>query len=193
MITLLRNGDIEAVRSVLNENLAYTLFLTLVLMTIQNTFTVIPLILLITVNIAIFGFVYGILWSWFSSIIAAIIVFLSVRYCFQDIILKKVSPKIKAKIDENGFMYVFIARTFPFAPTSIINIVAGASSIRFRPFLFATMLGNFIFFTLLGLIPLGIVTLEVDYYILITLSVFIALAYYIYKLQVKKRSKKIAN
>lgn len=177
----------------LNKNLTYTLFLTLVMMTIQNTFTIIPLILLISMNIAIFGFVYGVLWSWVTSVIAATIVFLIVRYFWQDILHEKVTPKVKEKIEENGFMYIFVARTFPFVPTSMINIIAGASSIRFKHFILATTFGNLIYFIALGLIPLGIVTLEVDYTILIVLSVIIIFAYYKHKYQMKKKKSKLAN
>lgn len=191
--TFVMQGDLDAIQLLLNENIISILFITLVLMIIQNTFTIIPLILLITLNIMLFGFIYGVIWSWITSIIAAVIVFISTRYFFQDLLLKKINEAFKEKIEKNGLLFVFIGRIFPFIPTSMVNIVAGVSSIKFKHFLIATSVGNLLFFSLLGLIPLGIVTLEVDYYILGIFSFIIILAYYIYKYYFKKNTKQIVN
>ncbi|MFC6601848.1 TVP38/TMEM64 family protein [Ectobacillus funiculus] len=115
-------------------------------MIIQNAFTIIPLLGLITINVALFGFFNGFLWSWFTSIIAAIIIFMSVRYCFQDWVLKKINPALVTKVEQAGFMYVIQGRIFPFVPTSLVNIIAGLSSIRFTHFLLGTIIGNFVYF-----------------------------------------------
>ncbi|MCT8136694.1 TVP38/TMEM64 family protein [Anaerobacillus sp. CMMVII] len=172
----------------LNENLATVLFIMLVMMVIQNSFTIIPLIVLITVNIMLFGFFYGVIWSWITSIIAAAIIFIGVRYYFQDFLLKRINTGFKEKIEENGLLFVFVGRVFPFIPTSMVNIAAGVSSIHFKDFLIATSAGNLLFFFVLGLIPLGIVTLEVDYYILGIFSVIILVVYFSYKFISKRRT-----
>lgn len=186
IFTFVMQGDLNAIQLLLDENIVSILFITLVMMIIQNSFTIIPLILLITLNIMLFGFFYGVMWSWMTSIIAAIIVFISVRYFFQDLLLKRITEATKEKIEKNGLLFVFIGRIFPLVPTSMVNIVAGVSSIKFRHFLIATSAGNLLFFSLLGLIPLGIVTLEIDYYILGIFSVILIFAYYIYKYYFKK-------
>ncbi|OEF97784.1 TVP38/TMEM64 family protein [Desulfuribacillus alkaliarsenatis] len=183
-------GNFETLRILSSENLFLTFVLTLILMIVQNTFTVIPLILLITFNITLFGFVYGYLWSWFTSVIAAAIVFFAVRYFFQDYVLRKIQPGVKEKAEENGFMYVFIGRVFPFVPTSLINIAAGVFAIRFDHFLIATIFGNLIYFFVLSLIPLGILAADLDRYVLALLalaavSVFLVRTYY--------KKKKAAN
>ncbi|WNF35030.1 VTT domain-containing protein [Bacillaceae bacterium IKA-2] len=193
IFTFVLQGDLEEIQLLLNENIVSILFITLVMMVLQNSFTIIPLILLITLNIMLFGFIYGILWSWMTSIIAAVIVFISVRYFFQDLLLKRINEAFKEKIEKNGLLFVFIGRIFPFMPTSMVNIIAGVSSIQFIHFLIATSVGNLLFFSLLGLIPLGIVTLEVDYYILGIFSFIIILAYYLYKYYFKKNPKQMVN
>lgn len=193
IFTFVMQGDLNALQLLLNENIVSILFITLVMMIIQNSLTIIPLIFLITLNIMVFGFFYGIIWSWITSVIAAVIVFISVRYYFQDLSLKRINKSLKEKIEKNGLLFVFIGRIFPFVPTSIVNIVAGVSSIEFKHFLVATSVGNLLFFSLLGLIPLGIVTLEFDYYILGIFSFFIIIAYYIYKYYFKKKIKQLVN
>ena len=59
---LMTSGQID---TMINENIFFILSITLLIMSIQNIFTVIPLILVLTVNYTLFGFLYGFLWSWF--------------------------------------------------------------------------------------------------------------------------------
>lgn len=139
-------------------------------MIIQNTFTLVPLILLITINVTFFGFFYGYLWSWFTSIIGSIIVFLIVRYWFQELLLPIINKQMNEKIKENGFVVVFISRILPFIPTSIINIAAGVSSIRFKQFILATLLGNMIYIFALSLIPLGFLSLDFKQFIFVIIA-----------------------
>jgi uncharacterized membrane protein YdjX (TVP38/TMEM64 family) len=182
---LILNSDLDSILGVLEDHLAFTLTTTLVLMIIQNSFTVIPLLLLITVNIMIFGFVSGYLWSWLTSILAASLVFFAVRNWLQTKLLDKVSPKIKESVEQNGFMYVFSGRIFPFMPTSLINLVGGVSSVKFSHFFWGTAIGNFIYFFFLSLIPLGFFSTENNGYLFIVL--FIALVLYGFYKKHKKR------
>jgi uncharacterized membrane protein YdjX (TVP38/TMEM64 family) len=46
-------------------------------------------------------------------------------------------------MERSGFLYVLFGRLIPVIPSSLINMGAGVSKIRFRPFLFATLLGKF--------------------------------------------------
>ena len=177
----IRTGDFQSVPSFLKENLLYTLSILLLAMIIQNAFTIIPLLGLITVNVALFGFFNGFLWSWFTSIIAAIIIFMSVRYCFQDWVLKKINPALVTKVEQAGFMYVIQGRIFPFVPTSLVNIIAGLSSIRFMHFLLGTIIGNFVYFFVLSLIPFGILSVNLNKYVLGGIILLTVLVFYVYK------------
>lgn len=187
----IRTGDFQAVPSFLKENLLYTLSILLLAMIIQNAFTIIPLLALITINVALFGFFNGFLWSWFTSIIAAIIIFISVRYCFQDWVLKKMNPALVAKIEQAGFIYVLHGRIFPFVPTSLVNIVAGLSSIRFTHFLLGTIIGNFVYFFVLSLIPFGVLSVNLNKYVLGGIVLLTLLAFYVYRK--KKHTLTVVN
>ena len=118
IILLLVDQDVDAIQGFLDTRLLYAYLSMLVIMIIQNSFTVFPLVLVITINISLFGYANGFLWSWFSSVIAAILVFYGVRYLFQEILIDKFKPELLEKIDANGFAYVFQARIFPLVPTS---------------------------------------------------------------------------
>jgi uncharacterized membrane protein YdjX (TVP38/TMEM64 family) len=186
------SGNIQSITSILDDNIAFTLFITLMIMLIHNAFPVIPLFLVILINNTLFGFQLGIVWSILTSILCAIIVFLSIRYVLQDLVLKKVNSAIFSKVERRGIWYVFGARIFPFAPTSIINGVSGISNIRLSYFTIATALGNIIIFFVYTLIQAGLFSQGFNEYVtgIIILSGFII--YYFFKkvFFVKKRTKK---
>lgn len=180
-------GNITEIRALLTDNLPSVYLFTLLIMIIQNTFTIIPLLLMITINFTLFGFVNGFIWSWLSSVLAAIIIFIAVRYMFQDWLLTKFKHELIEKIEKKGFVYVFQARIFPFVPTSFVNILAGLSSIHFKDFLLGTVAGNFLYFFVLSLIPAGLFSAKLNEYILGTILVLCLLLYYGFKKKHKQQ------
>jgi len=175
------SGDIQSITSIVGDNIAFTLFITLIIMLVHNAFPVIPLFLVILINNTLFGFQLGIVWSILTSILCAIIVFLSIRYVLQDLVLEKVNSTIISKVEQSGLWYVFGARIFPFAPTSIINGVSGVSTIRLSYFIIATALGNSTIFFVYTLIQAGLLSRGFNEYVtgIIILAGFII--YYFYK------------
>jgi len=187
LFTLVWKSDLDSVIGILKENLWLTFIVTFVLMFVQNSFTIIPLILLLTINVTIFGFIYGYLWSWFTSVVASGFIFFAVRNWFQELLLKKIGEKWKETVVEHGFMYVFTGRIFPLIPTSLINLAAGASTVTFKDFLLATALGNLIYFFFLSLIPYGLLSVEMNQYTLAALALLFLLFFIIYKRAKKKK------
>jgi len=49
--------------------------------------------------------------------------------------------KLSRRLAKKGFVAVFVVRMLPIAPFAAVNLVAGASHIRFRDFLFGTLAG----------------------------------------------------
>lgn len=188
LVTLLWEGKIDEVRNYLDKNEGYALFFLFLVMLIQNSFTVFPLILVITINITIFGFINGFLWSWITSVVASFIVYYCARYIFQEIIIEKLNKKLIKKIDTNGFAYVFQARIFPFVPTSIVNILAGVSTIKIIPFIIATSIGNFLYFFVLALIPAGILSGKWNTYVIWIVIFAVILFYYVIQYRLKKKN-----
>jgi uncharacterized membrane protein YdjX (TVP38/TMEM64 family) len=193
LFRLLRTGDLDSIIMSLKDTTFSKFFFTLIIMVIQNSFTIIPLIIIITINYALFGFFNGLIWSWFTSIIGAGIWFYGSRYFFNDWVQKKTNPEILSKMEKNGLLFVFQARIIPFVPTSLINILSGLSSITFKHFIFATMLGNLIFFFVLTLIPAGLMEGNMEQNILLgTGFVLVTIVLYI-RLKVKKKRRKQVN
>lgn len=186
------SGDAEALRHASDGHVSLFLFFTMILMIIQNLFTVIPLILLISVNVSLFGFSNGYVWSWFTSIVGGVVSFLAARYWFQEFFTRWVSAKYREKIESNGFLVVFVGRIFPFVPTSVVNIAAGLSSIGMRPFVYGTILGNMIYFFVLALLPLGIMSVHIESYIYIII-ILLAIAGVFSWRSFKKRRKRPAK
>ncbi|MBZ9536982.1 TVP38/TMEM64 family protein [Cytobacillus oceanisediminis] len=180
ILQAIRQGEIDSVTSVFKDNITYALIVSLFIMIIQNSFTVIPLILVITLNFYSFGFFYGFLWSWLSSVIAAMIIFLAIRFWFQDFVHSKVKnhQDMLDKIEHKGMRYVIYGRVFPFFPTSILNIIAGVSNISLRPFTIGTAIGNFFYFFVLALIPYGVFSTNINPLALIIIVLLITGIFY---------------
>jgi uncharacterized membrane protein YdjX (TVP38/TMEM64 family) len=185
---MMTSGDLDAI---VDKNVWFILAITLLMMIIQNTFTVIPLILVITVNYVLFGFMIGFLWSWLTSIIGSAIIFLGTRYLFQGWVKRKIDISLRSKIEKNGFKFVLQARIIPFIPTSFINILSGVSSIKFSSFIIATCVGNFLYFFLMSLIPAGLINVQLNDYVLEAsiLLIFLLIFFFILKGRRKKRQK----
>ncbi|MCM3601489.1 VTT domain-containing protein [Robertmurraya korlensis] len=184
-------GDLQKIKTFVGNNRISILLFSTFIMIIQNSFTIIPLLLVITINITFFGFLLGFLWSWLTSILAAILIFFLVRYLFQGWLLSKVDEKLVEKVENKGFIYVFEARIFPFIPTSLVNILAGVSSIKFSSFLLGTLFGNFIYFFVLALIPVGFLSSTVNEYILGGILLLCLIFYYVYSK--KRATRKVSS
>lgn len=190
---LLRSGDLDSIIQSLKDTTFSKFFFTFIIMVIQNSFTIIPLIIIITINYALFGFLNGLIWSWFTSIIAAGMWFICSRYFFNDWVQKKTNPDLLSKMEQNGLLFVFQARIIPFVPTSIINILSGLSSITFKHFMIGTMFGNLIFFFVLTLIPAGFMEGNMEQNILLGLAlVFVGIVIF-YRLKKKQKRRKQVN
>lgn len=187
--------DLNQIREMSNGNLFLILLIMLGIMIVQNLFTIIPLFLVISVNISLFGFVNGYLWSWISSVIGGTLAFLMARYWFQDLLVKLLKPKYKnwTKVENKGFLFVFIGRIFPFAPTSLINIAAGVSAVPLRPFVLGTITGNMIFFFAISLIVKGLWSAKLENNVLLILgAVIVILALILWRIR-SKRIKRIKD
>ncbi|MBM4760848.1 VTT domain-containing protein [Bacillus sp. B15-48] len=192
LFKLILDGDIDAVREKMTGKSFYAYTFMLLIMIVQNSFTIVPLILVITVNIALFGVINGFLWSWFTSVVAGGVVFLAVRYFFQEWLTQRFDEKTLAKIEDKGFVYVFQGRVFPFVPTSLINILAGVSTVQFRHFIFATAIGNFLYFLLLSLIPAGLMSPNINEYELgLLLFLTVTILFILKRFYDKKKKKQV--
>jgi uncharacterized membrane protein YdjX (TVP38/TMEM64 family) len=162
----------------------------LVIMTLQNLFTFIPLILVITANIALFGFWKGYLYGCLCSSIGSTLIFLSIRYLFQDAFTSPKIQKVQNKIEKNGFLFVLSGRILPFMPTNLINISSALSSIKTTRFVLATTLGNMIYAFLLSSVSFSLLSAANHNRLFILPAVLVILIFVVIYRVNKKRHKK---
>jgi Uncharacterized conserved protein len=185
------NGDIDGLREMSSDNLLQMLMITFVAMLLQNLFTVIPLILLATINVAMFGIGYGYLWTWLSSVAAALIVFLLTRYWLQSWLMRKVNESIKERIARYGMIYVLVCRIIPVMPSSLINMAAGASTIRFTHFFIGTLVGNLLFMSVLAGVTVGF--MEAAWEAAMLVAAVVALGGLLLFLQKRRFKRRVMN
>ena len=141
----LENLTPERIRTLTNDNIFLILFVMFGIMFLQNLLNFIPIILVMSANVALFGLWKGFLFSLICSVIASTIIFIVFRYIFKDFKAPSKFEKYREKIENNGFLFILIARLIPIMPTNIINMVAGVSSIKLSHYVLATIIGNGIY------------------------------------------------
>lgn len=177
----------ETIQTLAHNNILLILLIMLVIMVMQNLFTFIPLVLVIATNITLFGFWHGYLYGCFCSVIGSTLIFLSIRYLFQDAFSNSKTKKYQEKIEKNGFLFVLSGRVLPFMPTNLINIASGLSSIKTSHFVIATTVGNMIYGLVLASASFSIILATTHnrlYLLLIVLVSLIAVLLY----RIMKRS-----
>ena len=190
IVSILLSENPEALEHLPADSVATFMVFAFALMVIQNSVPIAPLLLLVSINVTVLDFTFGFFWSWIASLAGASLAFLMSRYWFQDLFTKYVNDKVKRKIEEKGFWYVFLGRIIPVMPTSIINITAGGSTIRFATYFYATLLGNLIFIFLIALASIGLLTVEWEYAATVTIIVLVAAIYLFLRLRKRRHLKR---
>lgn len=114
---------------------------------IESILPVLPLFVIILANSAAYGLLNGFLYSWIGTSLGSIFVFYIVRKLGEKRIFLKVRnnkqvAKVTTWVEKHGFGPLFLLLCFPFSPSSVINVVAGLSSIRSSQFILAVILGK---------------------------------------------------
>lgn len=106
-----------------------------------------PLFVFVMANSAAYGLLKGFLLSWLGASLGSVGVFLLIRKLSNRKFMIKIKNnkqvfKITNWVQERGFSLLFILLCFPFAPSSVINVVAALSGISLRRFMLAVFLGK---------------------------------------------------
>jgi uncharacterized membrane protein YdjX (TVP38/TMEM64 family) len=112
-------------------------------------FTFVPLTLFPDAILAIaggliFGLVQGSLYIMIGAVLGATLSFFLARF-YSDWLRNKLQSEkflnIDKSVKQNGFLIIFLLRLIPLVPFDIISYSAGFSSVRYKDFIFATLLG----------------------------------------------------
>ena len=103
-----------------------------------------PLVLLILVTAAVFGPLLGFAYAMLGGLSSAVVVYGAGRWLGRDTVRKMAGDRLNRlsrRLARKGFLAVLTVRVVPVAPFTVINLVAGASHIRFRDFVLGSLAG----------------------------------------------------
>lgn len=105
---------------------------------------VMPVTVMIIVAVLVFGPVLGFAYALFGSLLSAVAGYgvgtLLGRQAIHQLAGERINH-ISRQLAKRGILTMLVVRIIPVAPFTIINLVTGASHIRFRDFLFGTLVG----------------------------------------------------
>ena len=113
-----------------------------------NALGFLPSIFVSTANGVLFGIVPGIILSCVAETVGVTIAFVLMRFYFREAAEKVIAKSpFLAKVDQysgsKGFIIMLIARMVPYLPSAVMNAVGALSSIRFRDYVLASLVGKF--------------------------------------------------
>lgn len=105
---------------------------------------VVPVMLLIAVTGIVFGPLRGTAYALAGTLLSAAVTYGIGRWLGSRTVERLVGDRINGlsrRIAQRGIVAITVIRLLPVAPFTVVNIVAGASKIRFRDYLLGTFLG----------------------------------------------------
>lgn len=104
----------------------------------------VPVTLLIAVTGIVFGPVTGAVYAIVGTLLSAAVTYGLGRWLGRDTVRRLVGARINRlsrRIAKRGIIAMVIVRLLPIAPFTVVNVIAGASHLRFRDYLVGTFLG----------------------------------------------------
>ena len=146
IMALFQSFDIEKIKIYILSFGILAPVVSFLLMVFQSLVAPLPAFLITFANAALFGWVYGAMLSWFSSMIGAILCFYVARYLGRDMVEKVTSKQALQKVDiffeKHGLNAILIARLLPFVSFDIVSYAAGLTQMKIKNFIFATAVGQ---------------------------------------------------
>jgi phosphatidylserine/phosphatidylglycerophosphate/cardiolipin synthase-like enzyme/uncharacterized membrane protein YdjX (TVP38/TMEM64 family) len=103
-----------------------------------------PLLVLIAATAVLFGPLLGPVYTFVGATLSAGMTFAIGRKLGRETVRKLAGGRINElsrRLAKHGLLAVAIVRMLPIAPFSVVNVVAGASHVRWRDFLLGTLVG----------------------------------------------------
>lgn len=149
------------------------LLLTLPLAIIQGFLGLFPFATLIMLHISILGIKGGLLTSWLTGTVAAVIVFLCCRYLFFGKLNRKWNERLmkyekwQRYMALYGIWTVIFLRTLPIMPNNLISFMSAMSPLSIKAYIVSSVLGNLSHIWLFGIISSSIVFPDTNIQLLI--------------------------
>ena len=138
--------SIETARTYIKSYGALAPVVSAILMIFQSVIAPLPAFLITFANGTLFGFWWGSLLSWSSSMVGAGFCFYIARALgiqrITELISQPAVDKANAFVEKYGTYAILIARLMPFISFDVVSYFAGATRMRFLGFWIATGIGQ---------------------------------------------------
>lgn len=115
-------------------------------MILQAVLLPLPSILITLSNAEMFGGFLGAILTWTSSMVGAAFCFYVSRVFMRDLVSKLIGKTASGKLDaffnKYGIYTILIVRLIPFINFDLVSYAAGLTSMKLKPFLIATGIGQ---------------------------------------------------
>ncbi|MBM7633323.1 TVP38/TMEM64 family protein [Geomicrobium sediminis] len=168
-----------------------SILLTALIATLLSLFPVIPYPIIGGILGAIYGPYLGSLVTWIGSSLASIVMFVFIRYGYQDLgqrILNRYTTlsKLNLLFERNAFMTIFLTRLIPIVPSIIVNVYSALSRVGFLTYTIASSIGKIPSMILFATVGSTIVTNPIGLiYVAIFYGLFLLLVYAGYRFFVR--------
>lgn len=176
---------------VASNNILISIFFGFFIIILESMIPILPLALFIAINMVVFGNLLGFIISWLATIIGCSISFLIFRKGFSKKIYKNIDNKPRTRklmniVSNISFSKLVIIMAIPFTPAFSINIGAGLSKIKYKKFLFATLIAKVSVVYFWGFIGTTLVESLTDIGVLIKLLFILLSAFILSKVVINK-------
>lgn len=157
---------------------------------LESVFPFLPLVVIVSFNIMVFGFSFGFIYSYIGAFLGSALVFTFYRLIVKRFFIKYLSnekiKKVFAWIEKQNKFLLFILICMPFAPSSLINFGYGLSDYKFKDFILILLIAKMIMIFLVSIsFHYSYLSLDDPRYFLIVLAVIIL--FYLVKKWLKEK------
>jgi phospholipase D1/2 len=111
---------------------------------IIGSLLMVPITLLVGATVIAFAPFLGSLYALVGCFLSSLVTYALGAWIGKDTVRSLAGPKLNflsKKLSKQGLVTIVIVRNLPIAPFTIVNLVAGASRVKFKDFLLGTVLG----------------------------------------------------
>ncbi|WP_139193109.1 TVP38/TMEM64 family protein [Anaerobacillus alkalilacustris] len=124
-----------------------SIFLTMFIATLFALFPIIPFPIIGGIIGAMYGTFLGGFVTWVASTAASLIMFLFIRFVFQNWGLKVINrykrlELVTVMFERNAFITILVSRLIPFIPSIVVNAYSAVSRVSFISYSVASSLGK---------------------------------------------------
>ncbi|EOD00592.1 TVP38/TMEM64 family protein [Caldisalinibacter kiritimatiensis] len=123
-----------------------------IIMTAGLSMLFVPISWMVATSAILFGFKWGLIYSISGAIISSILSFFLGRIFkkdFREFIMRRIRVKdwnidinsVSYEMQKSGFKYVLLLRNIPMMPFTLVNYIAGFTSVKFKDYIIGSFLG----------------------------------------------------